>query len=204
MTSSEPSLRHQAEAVISSMAFYLNEDYLISHIDEPIDRAVASYSEDEVELSSHRRFHQSLARFVVHIYARGLPCPRTLSVSQSHDDAVALLEVAYEGACANGYFAAVLDALLAQPDGIEVVRGRLVEAVKAEWRRMHVRWVFAESLPPSDWSLRRETAAILLNRLRPWLPAEMAHSQPAQFADDIPTLFTHYMDVNGQLGELSF
>lgn len=198
MTSSEASLRHRADAVIDKMARCLDEDYLVSHIDVPIDRAVAEYSEPEVGLFSHQHLHHSLARFVAHLYAHGLPCPRRLSPAQSNNEAVALLEAAYEGACANGYFAAVVDASLAQPDGMEVVRARLAEALKAEWRRMHVRWVFAAALPPSDWELRSEIAAILLRRLRPWLPARMAQSPPARFADDIPALFTLYLDVNRQ------
>ena len=202
MTSSEASLRRRAEAVIGKMACYLDEGYLDSHIDAPIDRAVASYSENDAKPASHQCFHRSLARFVAHLHAYALPCQRRLSAAQSNDEAVALLEAAYEGTCANGYFAAVLDAALARPDGMEEVQVRLAEALKAQLRRLHVRWVFAKALPLSDWDLRCEIAAVLLHRMKSLLPANMADSPPAQFADDIPMLFTLYLDVSRQHEEL--
>jgi len=203
MTSSDNHIQQRAENVISEITSSLNESYLISHIDEPIDHAVASFRWRQRPHYSHRWSNQILARFVAHLYGNGLPCPRQLSASQAYDEAVSLLEHIYEGTHANGYFAAVLDAAHAQPNGMELVLVRLAEAIKAKWRQMHVRWVFARALDPSDWALRCEIAAVLLDHLRSWLPEEMSHCHPSQFADDIPTLLSQYLDVDGQFGQVS-
>ncbi len=203
MSSSESGLREGAESVIDKMASYLDEEYVITHIDEPIDRAVAGFAWDDVHPFSHQRFHEVVARFVAHLYAHGLPCPRSLSPSQAHDEAVAVLEEVYEGTHDKGYVAAIVEAVRAQPDGLEVVLSRLADCIKDKCRRMHVRWVSVRFLASSDWALRCEVAAVLLDRLRPWLPEEMRGCRDAQFADDIPALLTDYLEVDGQLTAVS-
>ena len=147
MPSSDRSLRKRAEDVIRTMAAYLDERYVVAHIDEPIDRAVARFSADDARPFSHQRFHEVVAQFVTHLYAHGLPCPRTLSELQAHDEAVILLEQAYEGKYENGYDGAVLDAKLTHPYGWDVVFAALAEFAKVRWRGMHDRWVFARFLP---------------------------------------------------------
>ena len=163
----------------------------------------ADFVWDDGHPIDHPHFHRVLAGFVAHVYAQGLPCRRRLSPSQARDEAVALLEYGYKGTCENGYFAAVLDAGRAQPNGVEVVLVQLGEAIKAGWRQMHVRWVFAKFLDPSDWPLCCEIASVLLERLRICLPEEISHWQPAQFVDEIPELLMQFVTMDSQLRQVS-
>jgi hypothetical protein len=185
------------------MQLYLDEDYLIRHIDEPINRAAARFRHHAADQVSHERFHQVLARFVAHLYGYGMPCSVRLSRSQARDEAVALLEQLYNGPHANGYFAAMLDARQGQPPGMEVVLDRMVEAIKLRARDAHLRLVFSAILDPADWELRREIANILLDRCRPWMAEHMAGCTGAQFADDIPALLMHSLSIDDPLHQLS-
>jgi len=203
MTNSDPSLRERAKTVIAEVTALLNESYLARHIDEPIDRAAARFVWDDSLPFSHRQFHEVISRFVSHVYAHGLPCPRHLSLTQANDEAVAMLECAYEGTCTNGYDAAVMDSVRAQPNGLDIVLTRLTEAIKMMQRSMHVRWVFARRLDPSAWELRCEIATFLLDRYRPWLPQEMHGCAGVQFADEIPTLLRYGLDTDSQLRQVS-
>ena len=203
MRSSDHDLQERANAAITRMAAYLDEDYLSRHIDASIDGAAVRFHYHAAGLISHGRFHQVLSRFVAYVYYHGLPCPVRLSRSQARDEAVALLEQLYRGSCAAGYFAAVLDARRDQPDGLEFVLATLAEAIKGRRRQLHLQWVFANFLDPSDWNLRCEIATLLLDRFRSWLPEHMAGSAGAQFADEIPTLLTHCLSIDAQLQRIS-
>lgn len=202
MSNSDPALRQQAEAVIAWMAGRLDESFLVRQIDEPIDRAVADFTYDDSPVFLHHRFHRVLGRFVGHIYAYGSPCPRKLSEEQARDEAVALLENLYQGTLANGYDAALIEARRDPTQGLEMVFLRLAEALKARRRQQYIQAVFARCLDPADWPLRCQIAAILLQRLQPWLPAEMAEREPAQFVDEIPTLFNDTMTMNALLQQV--
>lgn len=175
----------------------------IHHIDEPIDRVVTDFCRQPEPHFSRQRFHQVLTLFVAHLFARGLSCPRRLTTAQAHDEAIALLEQDYRGTRANGYLAAVLDAAQAGPGWMDLVLARLAEAIKARWRHMHARWVYARFLDPLDGELRCAIAASLLARYGPRLPDPLTTGSGSQFADEIPALLSDGLNVDRQLDQIS-
>ena len=131
MRSSEQGLRERAQAVVARMAAHLQEAYLAARVDKPIDRAAQSFDYRGPRELSFRSFRAAVARFVAHIYAHGLSCPRELSPSQAEDEAITLLDSLYEGPRGRDFHAAFLDAVCSQPDGLTMVLARLTEGIKA-------------------------------------------------------------------------
>ncbi len=98
--------------------------------------------------------------------------------------------------------AAVLDAAQAGPGWVGLVLVRLAEAVKVRRRHMHVSWVFARFVDPSDWELRREIAAILLARYGSRPPESIAEGSGGRFVDEIPKLLGQDLDADDQLDRM--
>ena len=157
-------------------------------IDDPVDTAVGTFSCCVERPNSHRQFHDVLSEFVFHVHQDSTACLHRLTRSQARDEAVALLEQAYEGTHADGYHAALRDANDPSQAGMQVVLSRLAEVIKSHRRRNHRRWVFVHCIDPGDWHTKRDVAAVLLERFRLLLPAESCPSSPEQFVDDIPDL----------------
>jgi len=199
MTNSDPSLQQRAEAVIREITAHVDEAYLVHHIDEPIDQVVIDLCRQAEPGFSRQSFHQVLSRFVARLFAYGLSCPRRLTASQARDEAIALLEQDYRGTRSSGYEAALLDAAQAGPGWVSLILVRLAEAIKIRRRRMHVGWVFARLLDPSDWELRREVAAHLLARCGSPPPGPLAKSPGGRFVNEIPILFGQDLEIDAQL-----
>ena len=195
MTSS-PDQYEQARQIVAEITAQLDEALLVRTIDEPIDRAVATFETRVGQAISHAQLHETLARFVCHIHRYAAPCPRRLSLAQGRDEAVSLLEHGYEGICGKGYDAACLESRCGGADALERVLFGLAEAIKASRRRMYVRAVFGRWIDPSDWRLRCQIASVLLARYQAWLPPVMQGRCPSEFADDIPAFVDAFSGVD--------
>lgn len=203
MMNSELLLQARAERLLASLRRYVDQDYLARHIDEAIERAAARFRYHATDVVSHSRFHEVVARFVAHIYGKGLPSRVRLTLAQAHDESLALIDQLYEGTHARGHDAAVLDARRGDPQGLEMVLVRLTEALKLRARRMHLRHLFASLLDPADWELRCHIATRLMDQARVWLPEYMAGCNGEQFADEIPALLIHCLSLEIQFGYIS-
>jgi hypothetical protein len=193
MTRSDPSGDAEAREVLEVVIRRLDEDGLIARIDAPVDQAVARHEAPVNAVTVAEPIHRRLAPFVMHLYAHASPWPRHLSPQQAADEAVVLLETGDERP--NGYDTAVLDARFTEPDGLSVVRSRLAETVKRRWRYQYTQWVLAVHLPPMEWALRSRVAGLLLDRLDPWLPAEMDDRRPDRFVDALDHLIQIHLDL---------
>jgi len=194
MTRSTGTREHAVE-LVDEMLTQLDEDLLLRTIDEPIDQAAGSFQLDGQGPAGHHRFHRILAQFVRHLYRHGLAGPRFLSLSQAHDEAISLLEHAYQGTHSRGYDAACLEACGGDQDAIDDVLGRLTEALKAARRRIHTRAVFLRCVDLADWPLKCQIASILIQKYQDCLPPFMQGRAASEFADEIPQLLDAAVDM---------
>ena len=199
MTSSEET-RERAAAIISQMAALLDEGRMVREIDEPIDEAVRTFGSRGGLAHSHQEFHKAARDFTQFILEAALSCPRRVSLSQAHAEAVAWLEEGYQGTYTNGFDGALVDATDPSQAGIPLVLMRLAAWLKHRQRRMHVRWVAVRHIDPADWRTRCAMAEVLLERCREWLPPWMQSCPPEQFADNVCDLLLMDLSTNRQLG----
>lgn len=192
MTPTDALFRRAAE-ILDQMAEMLDPVCTARQIDEPIDRAAMEFEYSEGEAPAHRHFLDTVARFLIHLYAQAFPHGRQLSLSQARDEAVALLEQGYQGAFSSGYNEALLDTADPSHPGLEAVLLKVAELVRARQRQMYVRWATARYIDPADWGMKWAVASLLLDRCRPWLPDRLQDCPPAQFADYIPDLLPLYL-----------
>lgn len=189
----------RAWQLLDRLSSLLDEDRMARLIDAPIDQVVREYGFPEDTPFSMHLFHRTLADFLRQISRRGMRLPRRLTVSQARDEAVCLLEQAYEGTHCRGYEAAVLDAADPMQSGIRLVLARLADALKARERMRYLRWVARRHIDPADWQTKCAMAKILLLRCRRWLPAELRNGSPAQWADFVLELLTIDLNATSQL-----
>jgi hypothetical protein len=193
----------QAADALERILALLDEARVRKEIDEPIDAAIAGFRFEETSPVSHRHFHQIISDFVHRVYRQGIAPHQALSSTQASAEAIALLEEGYWGAQARGYDAALLDAANPAHNGIELVLAQLAEIIKDNQRRQYTHWVLATSLGPLAWGERCRVAALLLDRLRPYLTPPLQRCVAAQVVDELPVLITTHLSTDAVLQSMS-
>jgi len=161
-------------------------------IEDPIDRAAASFDLPSSLGEGHRALLDVMACLVHHIYLHGLRPGRDLSAGEARDEAAFLLQSVYQGARGNGYEAARLEAALPE-FGMPAVAENMAESIKSWRRQLHVQWVAGRLASAYSWEVRCEAAGILMSRLSPYLPPLVAKQPPWRFADRLLDLYETWM-----------
>lgn len=183
----------QATQIIQKVFQLLDEERIQKQIDEPIEQAVKQFQFHSETPPTRQEFHRILGDFVRRLYEFGLPLRQTLSASQALNEAVAILQHGYVSQSAQGYEAALLDCKYPHQNGIEFVLRQMAEAVKAGERQKYFNWIFARYIDTLDWQMKCRIAEMLLQRGKDFLPPELLHCPPAQFADHCRALFQFYL-----------
>ena len=201
MTCSDPAYRHAAQT-IAQLEALLDEERIARQIDEPIDRATAEFSAADNSEYSWDEFLRVTGQFVQHLYEKALPCVRRLSLSQARAEAIALLEPAYQGTYADGYYGALLDAADPRQPGLHLVLARMAELVKTRQRQTYVRYEVARHIGQADWHTKCALAAVLIERCRQWMPPEFRRFPPEQVVDYVAELLAIDLATSSQLHPL--
>ena len=191
--------RDEAVAIIDEVFDLISEDHLSRWIDKPLEEAAASF---QVECSGPiepRVFLGIMTDFVWHLHQHGCYVRQISSAQEACSEAVAIAEEGYQGPHARGYYAALLDVSNPELCGPELVLGQMTAFIAAKARARYVRWVCASRLCAEDWQTRCLIAGILLGRLRPFLPPNLARCTPAQFADCLPELINTMISIEGSV-----
>ena len=184
-------IKIRAAEIFKIMQTLLDEKHLAETIDRPIDEAAGSFQYEVEYPVSSKEFHKIVAQFMEAIYENGLG---TFAKPDPLSSALALLEKHYQGVYASGYAAARIEANDTEHGGMDSVLQRFAESIKTLERAKHARAVFVRHLDPDDWEMRCEIAKLLLEYCQPFLPPQMCHCVPSQFADDIPLLMNIYLN----------
>lgn len=199
--SSDP-LEERAAQAVAAMRHDLDPQRIVRLIDEPIDRALADFRFERPAPLTRWQFHRLIAGFVAYLHAHGVAPARRLTPDQAAAEAVALLEVGYQGTHECGYDGAYLDALTPAGSGIDSVLARLAEIIRARRRYLYRQWVLARHIDPRDWPLRCAISALLLGaRLMEGDPT-LAPGRAEQFAGFIPELLDGELSTATVLDQL--
>jgi len=187
-----------ASRIMERVTELLDDENLAERTDAPIDRAFHEYSLPPETGFSHEKFHQVTTEFIKFLYEKTFLVGRKLTLSQAHDEAIALLEL-YQGTYKDGYHGALLDASDPEQPGISLVLLRMANLVKTRQRQKYIQWVVSRHIDPADWHLKCSIAKLLIKRNRKLLPPEIGQSSPCQWADRIVELFMLIKDIHNQL-----
>ena len=199
MTNSE---RKRAEAVIEEVFEKTSEEYLQLRIDEPIEKATASFEFDRTAPVTHQTFTQVTRDFVRHVYQKALWGWQNMSAREALDEAVAILERGYPAAHGQGYYTAFLDASNPNLNGLEYILTQMARHITLMARARHIRWVCASRIELSDWPTRCRIAEILLQRWEPFLPENIRTCSPPQLANHLPELINVILSIDRTVSKM--
>ena len=195
-------LRHRAEVTLRALREELDERRFARDVDEPVDRALATFRFDWRTPPSIDQFHRVIGALVTHVYARGLTTAHVLSPTQATAEAIELLEVAYQGTHEVGYDGALLDAITERGSGIDTVLAQLAEIIKLRQRHRCRQWAIARHLDPLDWPLHCAIVAVILEQRRAAGDLALAVYRAEQLVDDIPELLDSELRAEAMLDQL--
>jgi len=194
MTNSEG--KRKASAIIEEVFEKTSEEYLQLRIDDPIEKASASFEFDRDAPIAHQTFTQVTTDFVRYLHEQGLWFGQTMSAVEACAEAVAILEEGYQAPHGRGYYAAFLDASNPNLSGLEYVLAQMAEYITALARSRHIRWVWTSRMELADWPTRCLIAEILLERWKPFLLDNLCTCPPAQLAGHLSELINLGLSTN--------
>ena len=194
--------RHRAEDIVRALREELDERRFARDVDEPVDRALATFRFDWRTPPSIDQFHRVIGTLVTHIYARGLTATHVLSATQATAEAIELLEAAYQGTHERGYDGALLDATTEPGIGVDAVLAQLAEIIKLRQRRRYRQWTITRYLDPLDWPLHCAVVAAILEQGRAAGDLSLAAYQAEQLVGDIPELLDRELRAEATLDQL--
>jgi len=175
--------RQNAEEILDAVFELLDAHHLYETIDEPIEKAIASFPFDIKTPVTHDYFIEITSRFVRHIYEQGLFIRQKLSLSQARSETIALLEDGYQNPYKRGYDAAYLDAL----NDIKQVLAQISDHIKMVSRARYQQWVYVSYIESLDWAVKCQIVDTLIKRSS-CLPPNITNCTPVRFVDEIPEL----------------
>jgi hypothetical protein len=187
-------LRSRAIDIIRRIQSTLNESRCQEVIDACMEVALADLAA-RPRPATPRQLIDRFAHLLQDIFAQLPSVRRQLTIAQARDEAAHWITSGPGGQADSGFSAALLRASDENSPGLEVLHLQLGEQLKGRLRQTYVNWVFARHLDPCDWEINQAIAEILLERLRPDLPATAPTLRPEQFVDCIPDLFLAIEDA---------
>jgi hypothetical protein len=185
-----------ADKIIHEIAEKTSEEFLYRYIDKDFENKVASFQYDQSAPVTHDRFLKTIEDFLNHIYSWTPAVEKTLAASQAQAEALYILEHGYQNSNSKGYYAAYLDALNPNYDGLRIVLEQMAEYIKTRARSRYLRWVYATCIDSLDWSTRCFVAECLLKRWRSFLPPSFSQVDPSQLADHLPEMINMLLSVD--------
>jgi hypothetical protein len=186
--------------VLERLVSFTDEMHLTHQIEEPIDRALASFHIPPGRIDSAVAFHRILSEFICHLTASiaGIK----LSYDQAMTEGIDQLERLYRGPTSIGYAGALVDAMYTEGCGLEMVLMTLAQGLKQERRIQYLRFVFLREYESLDWTIRLSIASRLLQELKPTLGLGFSKIDPAQLVPQVPSLILNRRAVDRQLDQL--
>jgi hypothetical protein len=184
-------------------------DFIISQIDStalaktvamPIDTARATYMLDSLTISSNDEFYDVISAFYLHLQRHFHSASESVDINTVRADAIALVERIF--ADKGGFKAAMNEAKDAVTGGMRFILDAMTEQFKAECQAKHVNRVIKEAITPLDIDAQIALISILLKRLAPHLPKEIATAPPERFIEQYEIIVKAYVRSLDKINEV--
>jgi len=186
--------RSKVSRIINRIIHLLDDENIHRKIEAPVDRVLEQYPIDLAKPFSTAYFHEVLADFVRQVSRSAKPVKQNLTVPEAAAEAMRLLD-RYEGQGSFGYEAALYDATDDEDKGLQWVVAQMAEIIKKEERQKHVEYVLSRHVDPHDWRLKCAVVEVLMEVLRPYMPASVVDRPVDSLADNWRGLLMVFIDV---------
>lgn len=186
----------QAVRTLARVMARLSPGALTGLIDNPIDRAAESFEWPPAP-GSVKDVLPAAARFLQHLSREALSHNQQLSLLYAQDDVIALLDGGGDDPAKGGYAGALLETLGSGPPDWSGLAARITEALKMRLHQRYVRWAIESEIDPAGWDLRCALTAILIERMRAYLPREITEGPPERWAGQLTTLLGMCIGMEG-------
>jgi hypothetical protein len=157
----------QPHQVLSEIMTLINETRLQDLIDRPIIDAASKFNTANIIFTEHKSLIDCMGRFVQHLYINGLKPSMNLSFEQAKSEALDLILL-------TGDFDKIYLKAINDPEvGLESALQIITESIIEKRRKIYVQKVLFQFIPPFDSTLIFELTKILIEELRPHLPAHL-------------------------------
>lgn len=165
--------------ILNEVLGLLNEEVLINKIDIPIEKALRLYSITKPGNCTIIEFKQMITALYMHIYNKE---------SEALKESIWILEKYYKGDETTGYDGALYDATKSSSDGVQLVIERFSEIIKTLERSKYITQTLTTLIDPSDWNLRYEITAELLERFNHLYSPELKNLPTIQLVSHLDKL----------------
>ncbi|MBN2561516.1 MAG: hypothetical protein JXQ75_11360 [Phycisphaerae bacterium] len=188
----------QAHRMLHELDVLTSEAALAREVDVPVNRRAGQFRMSPERPMSQGQFLDCVARFVRHMRGHAVH-DGWVPDEYARDDAMLVLEQGYEGARANGYLAAFLDATTSDETKLADILMKVAVLFREQKRQRYLHWVVARYLRAVGWAERCAMAQLLLNEIRSYLPEEMRSATGEQYAGDVFDLLMIHRTIRPEL-----
>jgi hypothetical protein len=190
----------KGEALVDSVVSQIDRIALAKNVTMPIDAARATYVLNSLTTASSEEFYDVIAAFYLHLQRHVHSVSDCVDVDTVRAEATTLLEQTF--AERGGLRAAMNEAADALNGGMKFILDAMTEQFKAECQSKHVNRVIKEAVTPLDTDAQVSLISVLLNRLAPHLPQEIATSPPQRFIQHYEILVKAYVQSLDKMNEV--
>ncbi len=190
----------QDESLVDAVVSSIDSAALAQRVAAPIDTARATYMVDCLTVRSGEEFYDALSAFYLHLQRHVHAVSESIDVDSVRAEAIALIERTF--AEKGGLRAAMNEALEGVHGGMKSILDAVTEQFKAECQSKHVNRVIKEAISPLDVEAQRCLISVLLRRLKPHLPPEIASAPPERFMEHSEAIVKAYVKSLNEINDV--
>lgn len=153
--------RKELEHIVQEAADAISAATLRALCDQQVEEALATFSYDYLEVPVVQdSFLALLGKFMLHLVEHGVVSCRRKDAAGAAEEAVFILEHAYEGDGGCGYEGALRDVSQYGSEKIPAVLSTLADSLRNTVKRNHARWAMTRYVGSLTWEARVSLAAL--------------------------------------------
>ena len=195
----EPTARDAIET-LDAVLQAIGAETLAREIGLPIDAARGAYVLEEVTTDSYQVFLDTISAFFLFLIRHLNGTERVPDGAAVEAEAADLVSRAFRND--GGYEAARAEAQDGVNGGLRFVLDAMTQQYKIEQNAKRVSRVFRAALDPMDWEARVAFMAVLMERLKDHLPADILAQPPDRFARRHEPIVRAYVESQDSLKQL--
>ena len=166
----------------------------------PIDTARATWWLESLTVRSDEQFFDTIAAFYLHLKRHLNASAQLTDDATARADSVELVERAF--ARDGGLKTAMTEAAEAIHGGMKRVLDAMTEQFRTERQAAYVNQVIKQAISPLDVNAQLSFITVLLQRLAPHLPADVATASPDRFLEHYEDLIKEYVKSLDRINEV--
>ncbi|MFC1761014.1 hypothetical protein ACFL6U_02915 [Planctomycetota bacterium] len=188
------------KALVDLVISQIDSTALAKNLAIPIDTARATYMLDSLTIGSSEEFCDTICAFYLHLQRHLHSTSDSVDMDTVRADATALVEQTF--ANKGGFKAALTEGKDALSGGMKFILDAMTEQFKAERQTKHVNRVIKEAISPLDTNAQVSLISVLLKRLAPHLPQDIATAPPERFIQHYEIIVRAYVQSLDRVHEV--